>query len=194
MFGAMIRGVTAVAKVVGRNSVVATRAVAKTPLVRSVVKQTAIGAGIYALGNAVTGGGGSSLPALPGGGMPGLPSAPGMGNRSIFRDDPNVIEALKPYAISAANLATYYRAPRGFVIVRDSNGDPYALPKKIAQWAHLWKASPKPPISVGEMQALKRADRTAKKVKKILSLVTRVDSNVGSGGRVVIRKKKGGHK
>lgn len=140
-------------------------------------------------------GGGGGLPALPMGAVGGLPipgmgAPPTMGDRGIFQNDPNVIEAVKPWAISKANLKTYYRAPKGFVIVYDQVGDPYALPRKMAMWLKLWKPGAKPPISVGDYQALKRADRTAKKVKKILGMVTRVDNNVAKGGRVVIKRKK----
>ena len=188
MFGAIARVAGKAISTLGRGSVSSVRSIAKVPLVKDLVKQTAIGGAIYAAGNAITGGG-SKLPALPG--LPGLPTAPGMGDRSIFRDDPNIIEALKPYAISAANLKTYYRAPKGFVIVHDVNGDPYALPKKVAQWARLWKPSPKPPISVGDWQAVKRADRTVKKVRKIMTTIARVDKATGKGGKV---KVKGGRK
>jgi len=184
MFGAIAR--------IGSKLV---RGVANIPAVKSVAKQTAIGAAVYGVGNAVFGGGSkqAALPALPSGGMPlpipGMGAPTTMGDRGIFQNDPNVIEAVKPWAISKANLKTYYRAPKGFVIVYDQVGDPYALPRKMAMWLRLWKPSPKPPISVGDYQSLKRADRTAKKVKKILSMTTRVDKNIGKGGRVLIKKK-----
>lgn len=125
------------------------------------------------------GGAGTSagLPALPnfggGGGMPAAPmvpmqaAAPQMGNRSIFRNDPNVIAALKPYAISMHNLRTYYRAPKGFVIVHDTNGDPFGLPKNVARAYGLWKPSAKPPISATDWKAFKRAKSVSKKLNKI---------------------------
>jgi hypothetical protein len=181
----------------------AARAVNKIPVVGTALKAVpGVGTALTVAGAAASlssgfgrGGGGSALPTLPGG-FTGLPipgmGAPGtMGQRGWLSNDPNVIEAIKPWAISKGNLRTYYRAPKGFVIVYDQVGDPYALPRKMAQMLRLWKAAPKPPISVGDFQALKRADRTAKKVKKILSMTTRVDKNVGKGGRVLIKKKKG---
>lgn len=179
----------------------AARAVNKIPVVGTALKAVpGVGTALTVAGAAaslssmVGRGGGGGLPALPSGAMGGLP-VPGMGapatmgDRSIFRNDPNVIEAVKPWAISKANLKTYYRAPKGFVIVYDQAGDPYALPRKMAQWLKLWKPAAKPPISVGDFQALKRADRTAKKVKKILAMTTRVDRNIAKGGRVVIKKR-----
>lgn len=189
MFGAIARVMGGATMKLLRGGTAATRAVANTPIVKQVAKALPYGATAYALGDSIFNRGGGTLPALPG--LPGLPTAPGMGDRSIFRDDPNVVEALKPYAISAHNLKTYYRAPKGFVIVHDVNGDPYGLPKKVAQWAGLWRPAHKPPISVGDYQSLKRADRTAKKVKRIMTMVSRVDKNIGKGGKVKLSKKGG---
>lgn len=178
------------------------RAVNKVPVVGTALKAVpglgtalAVAGGAASIASLVGGRGGSGgLPALPSGGMgvlpiPGMGAPETMGQRGIFQNDPNVIEAIKPWAISKANLKTYYRAPKGFVIVYDQVGDPYALPRKMAQMLRLWKPAAKPPISVGDFKALKRADRTAKKVKKILAMTTRVDRNVGKGGRVLIKKK-----
>jgi len=155
-------------------------------------------------------GGGTSLPALPsngpavnlGGGTrsPGLPALPSsmggspiVGKRSVFRDDPNIAEALKGFAISQRFLRQSYRSPmKGYVVVRDAVGDPYALPKSMAIKFAGYRPAKKPPISVGEMQALKKADRTVKKVRKIMATVARVDKAVGKGGRVKLFKKKGG--
>lgn len=122
------------------------------------------------------GGGGSNAP-LPPGGMPALPGGGpmipanganvGMGQRSIFRNDPNVIAALKPYAISMHNLRTYHRAPKGYVIVHDEKGDPMGLPKQLAKAYGLWKPSAKPPISATDWKAFKRAASVSKKLNKI---------------------------
>lgn len=174
------------------------RPVVGNTLVKSVVKQTAVGAGLYALGNSFGGGGGSNLPALPGaGGFPALPGmgAPGIvGKRGIFQNDPNIVAALQPFAIAKTNLKLCYRSPiKGYVIRYDSAGDPYAIPKKLAQAYLGWRPAKKPPVSVGDWQSLKRADRTVKKFKKIVSMVARVDKNVGKGGKVRVAKK-GAHK
>jgi hypothetical protein len=147
------------------------------------------------------GGGGNSgaMPPMPmasmqgsyGGGMPALPGSAGsnsiVGNRSIFRNDPNVVEALKPWAISAYNLRQYYRAPmKGYVIRRDQNGDPFAIPKHLAVKYLGYKNHKKPPISVGDWEAVKRADRTVKKVRKVMTTMTRVDKAVGKGGKIKV--------
>lgn len=157
------------------------------------------------------GGGGGGMPALPSGGlggMPvtggagyGLPALPGsanapaiVGKRSVFRDDPNIANALKAWAISQRFLKTAVRSPiKGYVIVRDAVGDPYALPRSMAIKYAGYRPAKKPPISVGEYQALKKADRTVSKVRKIMTMVARVDKAVGKGGKVRIRApKKGG--
>lgn len=172
------------------------RPIVSNPAVKSTLKSTILGAGAYALGNALTGGNTPSLPSLPSGvgGLP-VPSFPGgmappkMGDRGVFQNDPNVVEAIKPWAISKANLKQYYRAPKGFVIVYDSVGDPYAIPRKMAIWLRLWKPAHKPPISVGDWQAVKRADRTVKKMRKIFRTTTRVDKSI-TGGKVVVAKGK----
>lgn len=179
-----------------------TKLVDKAPVVGSVARALPfVGAAMTAVqvGSSLLGGskGGGALPALPmpQGAAAGLPMIPGanapatMGSRSIFRNDPNVVEALKPYAISMHNLKQYYRAPRGFVIVHDQVGDPYALPRKLAQMARLWKPAHKPPISVGEWQSIKKADRTVKKMKKIFRMTAHVEKNV-KGGKVKVRKGK----
>lgn len=115
------------------------------------------------------------IPKLPGmlstlggpitGGIP--PGAGTMGQRSIFRDDPNVIEALKPYAISMHNLRTYYRAPKGFIIAHDAQGDPFGIPKAMAKIYLGWKPAKKPPISVRDWQAFQRSKRVLKKLQSI---------------------------
>lgn len=158
-------------------------------------------------GQALLRGGGSSaqLPALPGGslaggqtyGLPALPGSAGappiVGKRSVFRDDPNIAEALKAWAISQRFLRQSFRSPmKGYVIVRDSVGDPYALPKAMAIKYAGYRPAKKPPISVGEWQSLKRADRTVKKVRKVVAMMSRVDKAVGKGGKVKV--KKGGSK
>lgn len=185
MFGLIARG----AALLARGGASATRAVANVPLVKTVAKQTALGAAVYGLGNAMSGGGGSKLPALPSGGLPALPST--MGNRGILRNDANVPAMLQEWTISKGDLKFYPRAPKGFVICYDEKGDPFAIPRKLAIMLRMWKPSKKPPISVGDWQAVKRADRTVTKMKKIFSVTTRVDKNI-SGGKV--RVKKGGSK
>lgn len=140
------------------------------------------------------GGKSSGLPAMPGG-LPALPGASAgglatMGNRGIFRNDANVADWMKPFTISKGDLRVQYRAPKGFVVLRDSVGDPYAVPKQVARMLG-WKPASKPPISVGDWNAVKKADRTVKKMRKIFAVTTRVDKQVTHGKVVVHRKKKG---
>jgi len=200
IFGKIARGVGKAVMTTARSGIVKNLPVVGTA--------ATVLSGASALG-LLGGGGGSNLPMLPAsgglGGVPmgggfagGFPALPGsaaappiVGSRSVFRDDPNIAEALKAWAISARFLKTAFRSPiKGYVIVRDVNSDPFALPKKLAVAYAGYKTAKKPPISVGEHQALLRADRTVKKVRKIMAMVTRVDNNVGKGGKVKIRRKK----
>lgn len=177
----------------------ATRVAGKIPGARAIpilgTAVTALSAADMARRALGGGGGAAGLPALPAsGGLPTLPGTamadPRVGMRSIFRDDPNIVEALQPFAIPARELRTYHRAPiKGFVVRYDSAGDPYAIPKTLARKYLGWKPSKKPPISVGEWEAIKRADRASKKIKKAMTTVARVDRNI-RGGKVVVPAKK----
>lgn len=195
MFGAIARIASKVVRPATSAVLSAGRAASKIPGVGAIPvvgNVLAAAGGLAAVSSMVGGGSSGSLPALPSGmnlPVPGMGAPTTMGDRSIFRNDPNVIEAVKPWAISKANLKTYYRAPKGFVIVYDSAGDPYALPRKMAMWLKLWKPAHKPPISVGDWQAVKRADRTVKRMKKIFRVTTSVDKNI-TGGRVVVKRRK----
>lgn len=189
LFGKVIKGglsaVKTVAKIPGASSLL--KAV---PVVGTAVSLGSLGYDLYKAGTG-GGGGGGGLPALPSGNMPMLPgmaNAPAtMGNRTLFGNDPNIVEALRPFAISKGNLRVSYRSPsKGFVIRYDSNGDPFAIPKNIARQYLGWKPSKKPPISVSEWEGLKKADRTVKKVRRVVTTMTRVDKAIGKGGKVKI--------
>lgn len=189
MFGSLVKGIKAVGGGIASIGRAANKipGVSAIPVVGNVL---GVAGGLATVSSMVGGSKSAGLPALPAGmnlPVPGMGAPATMGDRSIFRNDPNVIEAVKPWAISKANLKTYYRAPKGFVIVYDSAGDPYALPRKMAMWLRLWKPAAKPPISVGDWQAVKRADRTVKKMKKIFRTTTRVDKSI-TGGKVVVTK------
>jgi len=132
--------------------------------------------GAYEIGSAALGAvrrpaAAGGLPALPGGdGMmvPGAPGAPvAMGRRSIFRDDPNVAAFLKQFAIPARALKEYYRAPKGFIVLRDAVGDPYGIPKVLAKQYLGWKPAKKPPISVRQWSAMKHIRTTMRSLKKV---------------------------
>jgi len=201
MFGKILRGATSVVK--GGMKVAS-----KVPLlggtVGAVTKAAPLLRAVPGLGTAMTvasvgmagynmmkgsSGSSSGLPAIPGSGMPAMPGGV-VGDRGWFQNDPNIPDALKAWAISKTNLRTAYRSPmKGYVVVRDEKGDPYALPKKMARAYAGWRPSKKPPISVGEWEAVKRADRAAKKVRKAMTVIARVESGI-KGGKVVVRKKK----
>jgi len=175
----------------------ATGAALSVPGVRTAVKATGIGATVLGVGGALIPQG-SKMPALPG--MPGaggFPGQAGPGDRSIFRDDPNVVEALKPYAIPMRGLRTYYRAPKGFVVMKDQVGDAYGIPKAMAKMYLGWKPAKKPPISVGDWSKLMGARRTMKKLGKVVktgqSLARFATMGKGrGGGNLQINHVKGG--
>jgi len=166
---------------------VAGKALQAVPVLGNALALASAGAAV----SSAFGGKSSSMPALPA--LPGASSAglSTMGNRSIFRNDANVQDWMKPYAISKGDLRVQYRAPKGFVVLHDSVGDPYAVPKQIARMVG-WRPSAKPPISVGDWNAVKKADRTVKKMRKIFAVTTRVDNQVSRGKVAIHRKKKGG--
>jgi len=132
------------------------------------------------------------LPALPGNfpALPGTGAPPQVGDRGTFQNDPNIAKALEGFAISKANLKTYYRAGvKGYVVMKDRNGDAYGIPKYLAVRFLGYKSAKKPPISVGDWEAVKRADRTVKKVRKVMTTMTRVDKAVGKGGKIKVKGK-----
>lgn len=82
-------------------------------------------------------------------------------------NDPRIPEYLKQFALDDAYLKTYYRAPKGYVIVRDNQGRPFAVNKMIARQFGIWKPNKKPPISVRDWSSFQRAKRVEKKLRKI---------------------------
>lgn len=161
LFGSIARGIGG-----------AVMSVARSPIARAI---PVVGTGLSVLGavssvGSMLGVGNSSpgqLPQMPGmPGMPGLPNATGMGDRSVFRNDPNLPDMLKPYAISMANLKHYYRAPKGFVIRHDAKGDAYGIPKKLARAYLGWKPAKKPLLSIRDTNAIRHAGTAIKKLQK----------------------------
>lgn len=184
------KGVTSVSKVPFLG-----KALQAVPVLGTALTAASLATDAY---QAFGGGSSSNLPAVSGG-LPPLPGTPGanpiVGKRGVFRNDANLPEALKSFAISKPDLRQYYRSPmKGYVIRHDSAGDPYAIPKKIARMYLGYKPAKKPPISVGEYESLKRAHRTVKKVRKIHGLIHEVSSSVTAHGQVVVhRRHKKGH-
>ncbi len=116
--------------------------------------------------------GGGGLPAMPGGG--GFAGVAGPGDRSIFRNDPNVVEALKAWAIPMRGLRSYYRAPKGYVVVRDNAGDPMGIPKAMAKQYMGWKPAKKPLLSIRDTSALRRAGVAIKKLQNAEKMARKI--------------------
>lgn len=150
------------------------------------------------------GGGAPPAPALPGA-IPGLPAVtspstgpggfwwrgPG-GKYQLPWNDPKVHDALKAFALDDSALRTYYRAPKGYVVVRDENGRPYPLRKDVARRIGWWRPSAQPPMSVTEWQSLKRSNKVVRTLKKMNSMAKRVANF--DPRRTVVIEKKGGRK
>ena len=141
----------------------------------------AVGAGALAV-NSVNRN--NNLPALPGGNMslPALqaqtvnsqstggilPFWRGPGGKLQFPwDDPRVPQFLQQFAIDDSHLRIYYRAPKGFVIVKDPQGRAYGLPKTVAKQFGMYKEPAKPPISATDWKNYKRNQTIEKKLLKI---------------------------
>jgi hypothetical protein len=154
--------------------------------------RTVIGVGVSALAGAAANrainsltSSPSSLPALPG--MPeALPGMPGAnvhaGERSFFHNDPNIVAALQPFAISMHNLKQSFRAPKGYVIRHDEKGDPYGIPKHLAKKYLGWRPGAKPPFSAGDWRAVKTAHHVGKRLRKVLHEYNAAAKNIGSHG------------
>jgi len=164
LFGRIVKAGVGVAKVATKNPLLKL-----VPGVGSALGLAGVGLSAY---DALKGSGGGGMPALPmlpggsgGGGVPpGFPN-PKAGNRGIFRNDANVTDELKPVVISKGDLRQYYRAPKGYVIMRDQVGDPMGVPKHIAR-RYGWKPAKKPLLSIRDTQALKHAGIAIKKLQK----------------------------
>lgn len=72
-----------------------------------------------------------------------------------------------PFAYDDSYLRPYYKAPRGYVVVRDAEGRPYAMMKMIAQRVGLWHAARKPPISAGDWHMYQTGRRVEKRLQKL---------------------------
>lgn len=122
------------------------------------------------------GGGRMSLP-MPqpqrAGGLSGLiPGFRGPGGRlQLPTSDPrpqiNPQDVLGRVVLDDSYLKVYYRAPKGYVVVRDPKGRPFPMLRSVAIKYKLWSPSKKPPISVTEWQSFKRSERVVKKLDRI---------------------------
>ncbi len=89
-------------------------------------------------------------------------------------------------------LHSAYRAPKGFRVVH-VNGVTMAVRSDVARRMKLVKPTHKPPISVGEWHALKKAHRTVKKVHKVHGLIKYVTDHTTVHGQVKIAHHKKAH-
>jgi len=88
--------------------------------------------------------------------------------------DPSVHDALKPFSLDDSALKIYYRAPMGYVVVRDEKGRPYPLRKDVAIRIGWWHPAAKPPMSATEWKSLKRANHVVKRLKTMNRMAMRV--------------------
>lgn len=95
-------------------------------------------------------------------------------------NDPRIPEYLKQFALDDAYLKPYYRAPRGYVVLRDANGKPFAVNKEIAKSFGLWKPAAKPPISATDWKHYKRNKTIEKRLKKIAGPALRKHSRAAA--------------
>jgi hypothetical protein len=118
-------------------------------------------------------GGGSDAPAMPAmPGMPALPDNSGLYNVTHGPGGALAIPGFGPNKMAGARtlddsyLKVAYRAPKGYRVVRDEKGKPYAMEKHDAIRAGLSKRHHRPPISVGQWHALKKAKHVVKVLRK----------------------------
>lgn len=101
------------------------------------------------------------------GGLP-IPWFKGPGGKlQLPGSDPRIPQFLKQFALDDAYLKIYYRAPRGYVVLRDSEGRPYAVSKIVAQRLGLWKPAARPPISATDWKHFKRNKQIERRLMKI---------------------------
>jgi sugar (pentulose or hexulose) kinase len=164
------------------------------PTLSSIVKKAGSAAGIvgtYAAADVVAGQLSSGL--FPsGGGLPGLNIGAGSGAGALATlQRPGAgIQSVMPDVLDPSLLKTYYRAPKGYVIVRDpSTGAVMAVRKQIAKSYGLWRAPRKPPISAGDWHKFQTAKSVEKKLVKIAGPALRKRQHAAAGRAV--RAKKG---
>jgi len=202
------RGAVKLGKAGARSGLI--KGVAKSGLLKSIPYAGAIytavdiGSKLGAFGGGSKGGGAPGLPALtggfPGAGLPAVTSpstgpggfwwrGPG-GKMQLPWNDPKVHESLKPFSLDDSALRVYYRAPRGYVVVRDDKMRPYPLRKDVARRIGWWRPGAKPPMNVTEWSSLKRANKVVRTLKRMNSMAKRV-ANFDPRRTVVIDKKGG---
>ncbi len=198
MFGLALKlgatGLKALARGLPRNTVLSKMLRPAFGMAKAVAGPAAIGTAVgYSLGQNM---GGTQLPALPGVGqgvllpsqMPNVGTLPfwrGPGGKLQFPwQDPNIASYLKQFALDDAYLKRTVRAPHGYVVVRDPNGNPYCLLKTAAIFFGLWHKARKPPISAGDWHKYQTAHRVVKKLRKIANTGLAKKPGKAFGGKV----------
>jgi hypothetical protein len=175
-FGSLLRKVGKAAATLSKSPL--GRVAGLVPGLGTVVSGIGLAGTAYGAYSALSSKAGPSLPAMPGGMMMpvsgGFAGQAGPGDRSILRNDPNVVEALKAHAIPMRGLRSYYRAPKGYVVVRDNVGDPMGIPKFMAKQYFGWKPAKKPLLSIRDTSALKRAGTAIKKLQNAEKMARKI--------------------
>lgn len=169
------------------------------PGVGNVLAAAGAASAVYGAAKAFSKPSGSGLPALPGmgGGMIqpgqtggfGIPRGPG-GAMQLPWKDPGIPEYLKQFALDDSFLRTGVRAPRGYVVIRDGSGRPFAVLKTVAKAFKLWKAKAKPPISVRDWHHLQGAGKVVNKLQDMEKIAKKIANWKAPKRTVVVGKKK----
>jgi hypothetical protein len=144
-------------------------------------------AGGAAIATALTSPGTANVPAtIPRGGLPALPGpspaqgggiggaitnllpwwkGPGGKLQFPWQDPKQILQP--PYAYDDSYLRIQYRAPRGYVVVKDPQGRRYCMAKPVARSLGMWHQAHKPPISAGDWHKYMTARSVEKKLLKI---------------------------
>lgn len=187
-FGSLLRKTAKLASKVGKIP-----GIGMIPIVGNVASGLSVAGAGYGAYKAITSGGGSKpiVGNLPPGGLPalagmggamvaagstggfGLPRGPG-GKLQLPWNDPNIPAYLKQFSLDDSYLRQCVRAPRGYVVIRDADGQPFAVLKTMAKQFKLWKAKPKPPISVRDWHHLRGAGRVVDKLQDMEKVAKKI--------------------
>lgn len=157
--------------------------------VKGLVKKAGAAAGIVGTYSAADLIAGQMSKALSGpAGMGGLPALKGIGaaggSLATLQRSGTSIQSVMPDVLDPSLLRTYYRAPKGYVIVRDpSAGTVMAVRKDVARAYKLWHAARKPPISAGDWHKYQTARGVEKKLLKIAAPALRKRQSRAPAGR-----------
>jgi len=72
---------------------------------------------------------------------------------------------LEQFSLDDRYLTIGYRAPKGYVVIRDQDGKPFPVLREMAIRFGLWKPAKKPLLSIRDTNSLKRASHAIRKLK-----------------------------